>query len=102
VGVGPVDVPPGGVVPGEVVVPELPDCTTTVPVMLVCRSQWNEYVPGVLNVQVPAQPGPVGLCGRGGTEPLEAPCVWLQAGVAGPLLKSTLCVVLPWGGAPVE
>jgi hypothetical protein len=92
VDVGPVDV----VVPGPL------DCTTTVPVMLVCRSQWNEYVPGVVNMQLPAQPGPVGLCGSGGTDPLDGPCVWLQAGVAGPLLKSTLCMVLPCGGAPEE
>jgi hypothetical protein len=59
-----------------VVVP--PEPTTIVPVMKKCASQWNVYVPGVLNVQLPVQPGPVALCGSGGTAPELAPAVWVH------------------------
>jgi hypothetical protein len=95
-GLGPppgVDVVPEGVVPPGPPGPP-PDCTTIVPVMAaLCRSHWNEYVPGMVKVQLPAQPGPVGMWGKGGTEPLGGPCVWVQEGVAGALVKSTLCMV---------
>jgi hypothetical protein len=60
-----------------VVVPPGPS-TTTVPVMNGWRSQWNVYVPGVLNVQVPVQPGEVGWLGSGGTAPDDVPAVWVQ------------------------
>jgi hypothetical protein len=50
-----------GIVPGVVVVVVVPGaCTMIVAVMDGCRSQWNVYVPGVLNVQVPLHPGAAG------------------------------------------
>jgi hypothetical protein len=62
-----------------------------------CRSQWNVYVPGVLNVHEPLQPGGVGECGTGGTGPLPAPAVCVQPLGGSPLPKSALWLLLPLG-----
>ena len=48
--------------------------TTTSPSMNGCAPQTKLYVPGVLNRQLPAQPGPDGKEGSGGTAP-EVPDV---------------------------
>lgn len=72
-------------------------CTTIVAVMNVCRSQWNVYVPGVLNVHVPLHPAAVGPCGSGGTAPLLAPAVCVHELGCGPLPKSALCSLEPLG-----
>jgi hypothetical protein len=74
-----------------------PDPTTIVPVMKVCRSQWKVYVPGVLNVQLPLQPGLSGLWGSGGTAPVLCPAVCVHELGAGPVPKSALCMVEPDG-----
>jgi hypothetical protein len=71
--------------------------TTTVAVINGCRSQWNVYVPGVLNVQVPLHPGAVAEWGTGGANPLLAPAVWAQLAGCGPLAKSALCALAPLG-----
>jgi hypothetical protein len=87
--------PPGCVwVPVVVVVVVASPPTTIVPVMNVCLSQWNAYVPGVLNVQLPDQPGAVAAAGIGGA--WSAPLTVQEVG-CGPLPKSTLCSLLPVG-----
>jgi hypothetical protein len=61
--------------------------TLIVPVMNVCSSQWNVYVPGVLNVQLAVQPGACGVLGTGGVALL--PPTMHELG-CGPVPKSTL------------
>ena len=71
-------------------------CTPMVPTMNWCRSHWNLYVPGVLNVQVPLHPATVGRCGSGGTEPLPRPAVCVHE-LGLPEVKSALCSLNPMG-----
>jgi hypothetical protein len=74
------------------------DATTRiVAVMNRCRSQWNVYVPAALKVHVPLQPGELGVCGSGGTAPLLGPAVCVQLLGYGPVPKSALCALNPWG-----
>jgi hypothetical protein len=100
--VGVVGVPPGlvGVVglPGVVgSVGVVSAVTTTVPVILGCRSQMNLYVPTVSNLQSPLQPGPVGTPGSGGTGPEDGPAVCAHDDGCGPEPKSALWAVAPEG-----
>jgi hypothetical protein len=67
-----------------------------VPVMKLCASHSNEYVPGVSNRHVPDQPGPCGPPGSGGTGPLP-PAVCVHDVGADPLEKSTLWKLPPDG-----
>src|SRR5437764_1025159 len=69
-------------------------CTITVPVMNVCASQWNEYVPGVLNRHVPAHPCGSGNSGSGGTPGTTVPAVCVHD-VGAAASKSTLCWLVP-------
>jgi hypothetical protein len=71
--------------------------TRIVAVMNRCRSQWNVYVPAALKVHVPLQPGELGVCGSGGTAPLLGPAVCVQLLGYGPVPKSALCALNPWG-----
>src|SRR5262249_42097176 len=70
--------------------------TTTVPTICGCASQTNEYVPGALNVHVPAQPFGSVNAGSGGTGPRTGPAVCVHD-VGSPSVKSTLCALLPDG-----
>jgi hypothetical protein len=71
-------------------------CTATLPVMKGCRSQWNVYVPGWLNVHVPVQPAPVGTRGSGGTAPDLSPAVCAHE-LGCPVVKWALCSLWPLG-----